>query len=231
MIEFEHRYQFTRMSANKKLGFMPASATSRSTCPSRCSLKGDGGCYAEDFHLRLNWNAIDKGKRGGTLDEFCEQIKTLPRGQLWRWAQAGDLPGDQMLIDHEQLHKIVSANRTRRGFGFTHYDPRVQSNAAAIGYANAQGFTLNLSAETITEADEFTSLGVGPVVVILPVGASENFTTPGGNTVKVCPATISDVTCSLCAICANPKRTNVIGFPAHGSGKAQVQRVFYMAKA
>jgi len=174
---------------------------------------------------------VSEGKRGGTLEEFCLQVKSLPRFSLWRHNQAGDLPGDQTLINQQDLHKLVGANRGRHGFTFTHYDPRLPANAEAIRRANEGGFTINLSAETLAEADEYVQLGVGPVAVILPIDQTTNFKTPAGNHVTVCPASVSNTTCALCAICSVANRRAIIGFPAHGSGKARAQRVFYMARA
>lgn len=226
----QHYYQLVRLSANSKLGGLPASTTSASSCPTRCSLRNNG-CYAEAGPSGLNFRAVSEGRRGGTLEEFCKQVKQLPLRSLWRHNQSGDLPGDQVLIDHQALHKIVSANRGRHGFTFTHYSPSIQNNAQVIGYANTQGFTINLSAETLAEADEFLAVGVAPVVVILPVDQTTTLKTPGGNTVMVCPASISNATCALCGICAKADRKFVVGFPAHGSGKAKAQRVFFAAKA
>lgn len=221
-----HRYHLTRLSANKKLGGIPASVTSKSTCPDNCSLK-DNGCYAGSGPLTIHWNAVSSGARGGTLEEFCEQVRLLPKRQLWRWAQAGDLPGNGKDIDQPALHKIVSANRGRSGYGYTHYDPNRPDNAKAIEYANGQGFTLNVSAETLEQADEYASLGVAPVVVILPSDQLEDFKTPAGNRVVVCPASKGETTCALCALCSVPTRKSIVGFPAHGSGKAKAQKVFF----
>lgn len=225
-----HHYQLVRLSANEKLGGLPASTTSNDSCPTRCSLRSNG-CYAEDGHSGINFSAVSQRRRGGNLDEFCEQVRLLPRRCLWRHNQAGDLPGDGERIEHESLRKIVSANRGRSGFTYTHFSPRIPHNANIIKEANEQGFTINLSAETLAEADEYVKLGVGPVVVILPIDQTTNFKTPAGNHVTVCPASVSNTTCALCAICSVADRKAVIGFPAHGSGKAKVQRVFYMAKA
>lgn len=227
----EHRYQLTRLSQNAKLGGIPASTTSNNTCPTRCKLKGNG-CYAEYGHAGINFRAVSEGRRGGTLEEFCSQVKTLPKHSLWRWAQAGDLPGNGVEIDAVALHKLVSANRGRRGYGYTHYSPHIHANAQAVYYANESKFTLNLSAETLSEADEFVALGIAPVVVVLPINQTETLKTPAGNTVMVCPASISDTTtCALCAICAEPKRKFIVGFPSHGSGKAKVQKVFFAETA
>ncbi len=226
----EHRYHLTRVSANKKLGGIPASTTSRSTCPTRCSLY-DSGCYGEQGPLALHWRLISEGDRGVSLEEFCEQIAALPKFQLWRHDQAGDLPGDRVYLDAASVNKIVQANRGRHGFTFCHYDPFIPENAEVLQKANEQGFTVNLSAETLDEADAFFALGIAPVVVILPIDQTTTVKTPAGNTVMVCPATVGNTTCAICAICANPDRRFIIGFPAHGSGKAKAQAVFFMAKA
>ncbi|TDP79400.1 hypothetical protein EV672_11430 [Aquabacterium commune] len=158
----------------------------------------------------------------GSLEELCDHIRALPRHQLWRWGQAGDLPGDGKRIDAQALQLIADANRWRRGFGFTHYDPALKANARAIAAANAGGFTLNRSADNVVEADKLVALGIAPVVLVLPKGTTKHFTTPAGNHVSVCPATVrDDVTCARCGICQNKDRKAIMGFPAHGSGAAK----------
>lgn len=216
-----HTYHFTLVSANGKTGPIPVTTSSKSTCPSSCPLKTNG-CYAEHGHLRMHWDKVSAGARGGTLDELCGQIRALPRHQLWRWGQAGDLPGDGKRIDAKALQAVVLANRGRCGFGFTHYDPKLVANARAIAAANAGGFTLNLSADNVAEADKLVALGIAPVVVVLPKGTTKHFKTPAGNHVSVCPATVrDDVTCARCGICQNKDRKAIMGFPAHGSGAAK----------
>ena len=178
--------------------------------------------------MTIHWKAVSERRRGGTLEEFVHDVKKLPKYQLWRHNQVGDLPGDGTNIDVDALAQIVKANKGKKGFTFTHYDPRIPDNAQAIDSANAAGFAINLSAETLAEADEFAALFVAPVVVVLPADATRNRKTPAGNTVTVCPASIrDDVTCAQCAMCADTQRRNIIGFPAHGSGKAKVERVFF----
>lgn len=223
----DHRYRLTRISSNEKTGGIPVSTTSKSSCPTRCSYDGNG-CYAQSGPLSWQWAKLEVG--GLTIDEFCEQVRALPRHSLWRHNQAGDLPGDGVLIDEVDLKKIVSANRGRHGYTYTHYDPRILHNAEIIAYANANGFTVNLSAETLEDAGEFAALRIGPVVTVLPIQQTANSTTRKGHSVQVCPASISNTTCALCGVCAVATRKSVIGFPAHGSGKARVQRVFFMQK-
>jgi hypothetical protein len=225
-----HLYHMTRASGNKKTGPIPVTTSSSGTCPKRCSLKGNG-CYAESGPLALHWRAVGDGRRGQSLDELCGQIRKLPKYQLWRWAQAGDLPGDGHAIDAVALEQLTAANKGRNGFGYTHYDPRLPENAAALAQANEGGFTISVSAETLAQADEFAALGVAPVVVILPAGASKSMLTPAGRHVTVCPASIrDDVQCASCGICQEAGRKAIIGFPAHGTGAKKAQAVFFASK-
>lgn len=228
----EHQFHLVRISSNAKLGGLPASTTSSDSCPDNCSYRAGGGCYGESGPISIHWRQVDDRSRGVNLETFCEQVRRLPKFQLWRHNQVGDLPGDGTLIDQLALHKLVSANRGRKGFTFTHYDPRLPDNANAIAYANKHGFTVNLSAESLHEVDEFVATGAGPVVTALPADATRTVLTPDHHRVTVCPASIrDDVTCAQCAMCADPDRSTVIGFPAHGTGKARVERVFWAKQA
>ncbi len=222
-----HTYHFTRVSSNSKTGPIPVTTSSKSTCPSTCQLKGNG-CYAESGPLALHWQQVSDGRRGGTIEELCDSIRKLPRHQLWRWAQAGDLPGDGQELDADAMEQLVHANRNRQGFGFTHYDPMVMSNAEIIYKANMEGFTINLSADSLERADELVAYNVGPVVTIVPIGTTKPMRTPDGHFVAICPATQrDDVQCSNCGLCAHATRKSIIGFPAHGSGAKKAQVIFF----
>lgn len=215
-----HQYHYTHKSANKKTGPIPVTTTSEDSCPPSCPLKGKG-CYAGLGHLGMHWRRVSSGDRGGTLDELCDHVKALPKGQLWRHNQAGDLPGDGEYIDIDALSKIVTANSGKRGFTYTHY-PMNMVNHVSIQAANQAGFTINISTETFEDADFYHSQGF-PVVTLLPSDQTENVTTKRGNTVVVCPATQSDkVTCKSCKLCANHSRNTIVGFPVHGSQKGKI---------
>ncbi len=226
-----HTYHLTRVSGNTKTGPIPVTTSSKSTCPHTCPLKGNG-CYAETGPLGLHWNQLSIGNRGITFGEVCELIKKLPKRQLWRWAQAGDLPGDGTLVDNDEMEQLIAANRGRRGFGFTHYDPAHPQNANAILMANANGFTMNLSADTLADADRLADHDVGPVVVVLPIGTTKPMTTPAGRFVAICPAAVrDDIQCATCGICAHPTRKAIIGFPAHGVSAKKAQQIFFQPRA
>lgn len=205
----------TLKSANVKTGPIPVSTTERDSCPSDCAMRA--GCYAASGPLALHWAAVSAGTRGTSWGEFCDSIAALPDGQLWRHNQAGDLPQVAGTVDAVKLGQLVQANQGRRGFTYSHH--RDSASLAWIKHANAWGFTVNLSANDLHDADALADTGAGPVVVVLPSTQTKNTTTPAGRRVVVCPATQrDDVSCATCQLCQR-QRDAIVGFPAHGTKK------------
>jgi hypothetical protein len=83
---------------------------------------------------------------------------------LWRHNQAGDLPQVDGSIDAVKLGQLVAANTGRRGFTYSHH--RDAASIAWIRHANAWGFTVNLSANDLNDADALADHAAGPVVVV-----------------------------------------------------------------
>lgn len=228
------KFLLTLISGNRKLGGIPVTTVSRKTCSSTCPFY-KSGCYALGFPLRLHWDRVTKGEAGLEWPELLRQIrKFIYPGQLWRWAQAGDVPGEGHTIDAKMLAELTEANRNRRGFGFTHkpvlphqVTPAIaKANRAAIKAANKGGFTLNLSANNLAHADELLKLKIAPVVAVVPSTQVTNCKTPAGNRAVVCPASIRDnVTCARCGLCQRKDRDYVICFPSHGHGAAKVDAI------
>lgn len=217
-----HKYHFTRVSGNAKTGPIPVTTSSSSTCPPTCSFKGSG-CYAEYGPLAMHWRQVSDGRRGCSFDELLDKVAALPRNQLWRHNQAGDLsPTTPGVIDVRMLLNLAVANKGRRGFTYTHFRPTAH-NLEAVQMANRAGFTVNLSAETLEQADDYATLGGAPVVVVLPADATKALKTPGGRHVIVCPASIGNTDCLNCGICQQRDRVAIVGFPAHGSGSKKIQ--------
>lgn len=225
------RVQFTRVSGNRKTGLIPVTTSASVTCPAACPFRHDnaGGCYAAGGPLALLWRKVDAGLAGLSWDEFLQEVRRLPKGQLWRHNQAGDLPGDGDAIDVAAFGELILANKGRNGFTYTHKpvtgDYRL-TNGGMIATANREGFTVNLSANDLVHADELASLDIGPVAVVLPAEQTAATRTPAGRPVAICPAVLSDeVSCASCGLCANAKRKAIIGFPAHGASKRKASRV------
>ena len=165
----------------------------------------------------MHWQRVTKGSNAINWQALCASVAALPDGQLWRHNQAGDLPGLGDTIDVKALSELVRANAGKRGFTYTHKPMHTKAARNAIARANAKGFTINLSANTLAHADALASLGIAPVVVVLPRDAVANTVTPDGRKVVICPATQrDDVTCQSCGLCAR-LRDCIVGFPAHGT--------------
>ena len=99
-------YKFIRQSQNRKTGPIPVTYSSRATCPASC-VHYRSTCYAEGGPTRLAWN---RAENGIGIAELCAHIQTIPRGRLWRYGVAGDLPGDGEQLDREGLAMLVRAN-------------------------------------------------------------------------------------------------------------------------
>lgn len=221
------KYHLTQKSSNAKTGPIPVSTSSGATCPSDCPFNNSQGCYASSGPLALHWAKITRGERGVDFSEFCDSIAALPDNQLWRHNQAGDLPGNGLEINGALLGDLVKANQGKKGFTYTHYNPLVKNNAKYIKGCNDYGFTVNLSANTPTHADELAALNIAPIVTVLPANQVQNSFTPQGRKIVVCPATIKDgISCATCKLCAVKNRTTIIGFPVHGTQSKKAARVF-----
>jgi hypothetical protein len=184
------------------------------------------GCYAEGGPLAIHWGKVSNRERGTDWSTFCSSIARLPKGQLWRYGQAGDLPGNDEKIDGNKLKMLVKVNKRKRGFAYTH-KPLTPKNVNLIHAANEQGFTINVSANSPMEATELLSEHNLPTVTVLPIDAP-NVQHLDGFKIVACPAEKSDkVNCSNCALCADSKRDYIIGFRAHGSQAKKVENLIY----
>jgi hypothetical protein len=160
------------------------------------------------------------------FDDLLYIVRSLEPGSLWRHNVAGDLTSNnQTTIDRSALRAITDANKGRRGFTFTHYDVLTNfANREAIEEANKNGFTVNLSGNSLAHADDLADLRIAPVTVILPAGTKQNTKTPKGRTVVICPTNTHGVTCAECGLCARSSRSTIIGFPATGGLKHRVHK-------
>lgn len=222
------RVQFSRRSGNTKTGPIPVSTTSQATCPPSCAMYGQG-CYAEHHWLGKHLEKVPTN--GLTWEAFCACVEMLPEGQLWRHNQAGDLPGVGETVDEGALRALVQANTGRRGFTYTHKKSRQAIHA--VRYANEHGFTVNVSCDSLEEADRWRAdCPTLPLVAVIPEAeARDTFLTPGGNRVTVCPAqTRDDVTCASCKLCSVASRRTIVAFRAHGQQRKKVSGLVQLGR-
>lgn len=238
--ETAHFVALTLKSQNRKVGPIPTSTSSATTCPDACPLK-DAGCYADGGPLAMYWRKVTEQTAGQSFAGFVEKIATLPAGQLWRHNQSGDLqpcPHDGETINAAALVALTNANKGKRGFTYTHFNVLTnRANRDAVAAANRNGFVINLSGNNPAHADQLAATKSGPVVTVLPAEYgratrkgvwTETLTeykarvaslpkhTPQGRRIAVCPATYTDTNCAECQACAIADRISAIGFPAHG---------------
>jgi len=221
------RVVFVRRSLNRKLGPIPVAYSERGTCPPSCAFY-EAGCYAEAGKDGAHWRGVPTN--GMTWEVFLWNVRRLPAKQLWRMNEAGDLPGAGEDIDGDMVRALVTANRGRRGFTFTHKPVLPthdwastlahQDNAKVIEDAVANGFTINLSADSLDEADAKADIVAAPVVVVL-TGAIPKYT-PAGRKLVPCPAQTHAMTCLECQLCAKPQRKAMVAFAAHGQSAALI---------
>lgn len=222
-------YVLKAVSGNRKTGPMPVSTSNSETCPDACPLKLKG-CYAKYGPTGMAWRNVDNGKAKDAVEwpQFIRQIKALHKGVLWRHNQAGDLNGIGDNIDEAKLAQLVQANKGKRGFTYTHYNPLQadMTNYFAIRRANKMGFTINLSGNDMAHADKLKALDIAPVVVLMPRDAEKVSYTPANNKVVICPAENSDkINCQNCGLCQVASRDYIIGFRAHGTAAKTVDLI------
>lgn len=210
--------------------------TAKESCPDNCGLKAHG-CYAEGGRVAINWRKLSDDSKGIVQAEIMESIANLPKGTLWRHNVSGDLLPDAKhtdMIDSEFIRQLIDANKKKKGFTYTHHkvigdDASASVNRALIKGANLHGFTVNLSADSLIDADKLKALNIGPVVTIMHEDCNKVTITPAGNTVIQCPATYNDnIQCSNCGICQVSNRKAIIGFPVHGASKKKAHKVFML---
>ena len=226
----------TPVSGNRKVGPIPVSTTEPDSCPDQCILKAGNDCYAMFGPLAMHWRKVGKSGRGIIWSMFCKAIKRLAKFQPWRHNQAGDMPKDEKLsddtcdrMDRDMVIELGNAAKHTGGWTYTHYTPTDPHNASVIRdvndmHTNGQGLVINLSADTLAQADEYSALGIAPVCVTLPQDAPHRGNrTPAGVPIVVCPAqTNDDMNCARCKLCAVRDRKSVVGFLAHGTAKKRL---------
>lgn len=210
-------YALTKVSKNSKTGPIPVTVSNRKTCPPSCPLLKEG-CYAEGYYTQYHWDKVTNGERGTNWDDFINCIKSLPKRVLWRHNISGDLVGSNDVIDAPALAQLVQVNKNKSGFTYTHYPMTNNNNIQAVKMANDGGFTVNLSANNIEQADYYKTLNVAPVVVVVSENCDKVTFTPNNNKIVICPAQTSDkVTCATCGLCQKKNRDYIIGFRVHGT--------------
>jgi hypothetical protein len=211
-------------SCNRKTGRMPCAMTESKTCPPACKMKKS--CYAGGYPMGVTWRKMHTLAATTEWPEFCEKIRKLDCN-IWRNSTAGDLPGRNDRLNARDCLMLAEANcsggKNRGGYTYTHYpvlDHRhAEHNLGVIREMTRMGFRVNLSADSVTQADRLHALGL-PVALVIP-GDSRGFRTPAGNTVMLCRHAAHGIQCIECRLCQR-ERNVIVGLPAHGFREAKL---------
>jgi hypothetical protein len=216
----------TPKSSNAKTGPIAVTTSDARTCPVTCPFYDGGGCYAASGPLKLHWDKVTAGERGGdwiALQDSIAAAKLKP-GSLLRHNQAGDLPQDGNGYIQSETVKYLTAIFTAaklKAFTYTHH---VQNafNLGIVKRCNSQGFTVNLSCDSEAQAAKRHREGY-PSVCVVPSDDTRRSWETDGVKFQTCPADLKEgVTCSTCKLCTLADRSCVVAFRAHGTGKRKV---------
>jgi hypothetical protein len=192
-------------------------------------MKKDRTCYAQGGPLAMHWRAVSQGERGVTFEEFTRRVAMLAAGTMFRHNQAGDLPGRGEQVATRQLEKLSEATAHLIAFTYTHKQRPEALKAIKAANSRAAGIVVNLSADSLSEADALADTRAGPVCVVVPQDAKPGSKTPAGRTVAICPAQLSEkTTCHSCGngspLCARRNRQFIVGFRAHGQSSRRLSQ-------
>jgi len=205
-------WHLTKASSNKQTGPIPVSTSPKSSCPASCHLKHE--CYAKKHFVNMHWDKVSRGERGTSYSAFCNEIRRLPYGQLWRHNQAGDLHAPAR---SEDVLALIKANRGKRGFTYTAHPHSFE----LFRHAKQSGFTINMSCDSQRAAAAATRRGIPAVYSGAPVEYKDvTAWTFFGVRFVVCPhkrnsPSAQKVQCSTCQLCHTRPSNVVIVFPLH----------------
>lgn len=217
---------FSAKSSNSKTGPMMVIRQSEDTCAPGCPFNGKG-CYGQQGPLyHFVWKKVSAGKLAKSWESVLQAVRNLAPRSLFRMSEVGDLPHKDGEIEEKKLQDLIDASQGKRPICYTHHDVNSEHNRRLIQHANTSGFTINLSANNLKDADKKAALGIAPVAVPIPADPKDwPKTTPEGRPIVVCLHDTKGLTCLECGVCAVASRKAIIGFPAHGSGKRKLEAV------
>lgn len=192
------------------------------TCPAPCGMRGSKPgdedcddpsarlCYAGEHNALQQWKSLWKGYTGLTWPSFLNRLRES-KSKIVRLNIAGDLPADmsdptRKHLDRERVMELAEAAAAngRVAFTYTHFPINYRDNKKILRDAIDKGLQINLSADSLRDADRKAAAGFDVAVVIpriryeqkdpvtgrvrsLIVGQGSNLTTPAGRKIFFCP--------------------------------------------
>lgn len=220
-------FYLTFKGRNRKVGKnQTVSITSKDSCPDACPFKTTSSCYAMFGPMNIHWSKVSAGL-GYSQSEFLEKVTHIEAGRTWRYGQAGDLVGNVATseLDEEFVQGLIKANSGKKCYLYTHYDFSVGDNPLIIKESCENNVIINVSTQSFDKVDEAVDLGLLATVVVPSHYSKKRYTTPGGNSVRICPQQLgADIDCIRCGWCFREGRSFSVGFKAQGKRVKVIDR-------
>lgn len=220
----------TKIMGSKKVDATYAAIDT--SCPSSCSLKGEG-CYAQTSFVGMQVSRLNKQSVGftalkmarneaNTIDQSYKG-KAVPTGRDLRLHVAGD---SRTVKGTRLLNNAVGRWKNRGGgdcWSYTHAWKKVARH-------EWKNVSILASVTSVLEVPAARKQGYAPAIVVAEHPSDKAFTLPKSKVKWIpCPAQTKDnVGCTDCRLCFNADRlfkSNMgIAFAAHGIKKNNIKR-------
>jgi len=139
---------------------------------------------------------------------------------------AGDIPSNNKgEISRTYIKGITEANKGLKGYTYTHNRLDIGENISLLKTANKQGFTVNISTETETAADNAVLNNLPAVIVVKSTEKRRAWFTKNKNKILVCPAQTNGANCIDCQLCQHRPKNLIIAFKAHGNQAKKIDKI------
>lgn len=231
------RFALKYPTENRKTGPIGIITASKDTCPLVCPFHNKG-CYANSGFMRIHWDRLENGERGVLFPELLIQLKMIPQGNLIRYADAGDLPGEGNEIDYKKLTDLVYICKKNKLHVATYtHKPLTKQNLDIIKEVNKSGaFLINISCEDTKSVNKILKKNLNPVITLPSDYSWEGpIKLEQGNIFQCLAEKNEKITCSNCGKnklpwCWRSDRTWAVGFIAHGSNKKSIDKALKRSK-
>lgn len=216
----EPKYGATAISKNSKVGPTLVTSTSMDSCWEGCPhhAVNNGSCYALFGPQGLYWRKLGKSIGMSFMQLFYYLRRHIPRHTVWRHNVSGDLPSrhDNKVIDARFIKILTTLNKQCQGKGFTYTHKPWRENLFTLYYANENGFTINVSTDSLDDAVEAYSSSLPTTITVSNDIKSNDFVYKSVRFVT-CPEQTGKMrNCVECKLCYKADRKFIIMFRAHG---------------
>lgn len=205
------KFKVVRNCGNIKLGAMVNTYSTKNTCPTNCTLRGNG-CYAENYPLSKHWK--DMEVTGIDFNQYIHELASL-KNRIIRLNVAGDLPGNKKLLNKKNCVLIAkNIHKSNKVICYTHYNMKYKHNRTVLKAMESHVLYVYCSTTSYKQLDEYKALGITRLTTIL---------TEKRKDVITCLAqTKKGTQCIDCLLCAKKSIKRVIGFIPHGNRKKKL---------